>query len=151
FKKLLESDIEISNLHNRYVDILHLLSLSILLEMDMTLLKKIIDLINRDHLEDKLIDFIIKYKVVDWNRNSNIFLHDTPYQSFDEIIEVSDKISAANRLKHYLEKEWYPGHRDSGWYDTHKEKEDLYSGYWSFESAAVVKIMGLDDTSFKNN
>jgi uncharacterized protein YqgQ len=151
FEKILDSDIEISNLHHRYVDILHLLSLSILLEMDFIIVKKIIDLINRDNLEDKLIDFIIKYKLLDWNRSNNMFLHNTPYKAFDEIIDASDKTSAENRLKKYLEKEWYKGHGDCGWHDTHKEKEDLYFGYWSFESAAIVKIMGLDDSSFKDN
>ncbi len=30
-------------------------------------------------------------------------------------------------------------------------KEPGYVGYWSFETAAIVKILGLDDTSLKGN
>ncbi len=29
--------------------------------------------------------------------------------------------------------------------------KNLICGYWSFETAAIVKILGLDDTSLKDN
>lgn len=48
------------------------------------------------------------------------------------------------RLAEYLKIKWYKGNSDAGWYDTHKSKENIYNGYWSFETAAIVKILGLD-------
>ncbi|KXY58127.1 hypothetical protein AT278_02010 [Bacillus cereus] len=37
-------------------------------------------------------------------------------------------------------------------YDAHenKNKNDIYSGYWSFESGAIVKILKLDDSNLKD-
>ena len=51
-------------------------------------------------------------------------------------------------LTAYL-KEWYLLHEDQLWYDSHLDLEhnDKYVGYWSFESAAVVYLLGLDDDS----
>jgi hypothetical protein len=45
---------------------------------------------------------------------------------------------------------WYKGHSDTGWYNDHKSKWNIHFGYWSFESGALVKILGLDDNSLKN-
>ncbi|MDR1180309.1 MAG: DUF1911 domain-containing protein, partial [Spirochaetales bacterium] len=38
-----------------------------------------------------------------------------------------------NRIKEYLKKYWY---------NTHNSKYNIYFRYWSFESAAIVKING---------
>jgi hypothetical protein len=32
----------------------------------------------------------------------------------------------------------------------HKSQWNIHSGYWSFESGALVKILGLDDSSLKD-
>jgi hypothetical protein len=41
-------------------------------------------------------------------------------------------------------------HKTELWYGTHL-KDKGYSGYWAWEVAAVVKILGLDDLIFKDN
>ena len=48
-----------------------------------------------------------------------------------------------------MEKEWFKGHYDYEWKNAHKEPG--YVGYWSFETAAIGKILELDDTSLKGN
>lgn len=48
-----------------------------------------------------------------------------------------------------MEKEWFKGHYDYDWKNSHKEPG--YVGYWSFETAALTKILELDDTSLVNN
>lgn len=53
-------------------------------------------------------------------------------------------------MRDYLANEWYQGQNDTGWYDAHKSKEDIFSGYWSFVSGAIVKILELDDSSLKD-
>lgn len=52
------------------------------------------------------------------------------------------------KLEKYLKKEWYQGHSDCAWHDDHKYGI-RHDGYWSFESGALVKILGLDDSSLK--
>jgi hypothetical protein len=40
------------------------------------------------------------------------------------------------------------------WWDGHGiiDRGGLaYSGYWCFEAAAVVKLLGIDDSSFRDN
>ncbi len=42
----------------------------------------------------------------------------------------------------------YVSKRDTlqiGGHDDHKSKWNIHTGYWSFESYALVKILGLDD------
>lgn len=39
---------------------------------------------------------------------------------------------------------WYTSRKLCGWYDTHKSKQPCYSGYWSIESAAIVKACNLE-------
>lgn len=71
-----------------------------------------------------------------------------PHDKLTDI--VADKENCVDKLKEYLEKYWYVGHKDMVWYDIHKAKEKLYYGYWSFEAGAIAKILNLDDSSLKD-
>ena len=142
-------EISISNLNNRYVDFLWLLSIGILLEIDNSVLCKLFSLAQRDGLNDMLINFLISTRDPEWNVQGNSLVH--PILPGICPIIYTDKASAAAALKNYLEKFWYKGHSSSGWYEAHKSKENTYAGYWSFESAAVVKLLKLDDSMFKDN
>ena len=68
---------------------------------------------------------------------------------FRSVVNCSDKDEAVEILRKYLEKEWYKKHRDAAWYDSHKIEHVGYLGYWSFESGAIAKIMGLDNEKLK--
>jgi hypothetical protein len=59
------------------------------------------------------------------------------------------KADAAREMKLYLDI-WYRLHKDTPWYNAHT-KESAYRGYWCWEAGAVTKIMGLDDSSYKDN
>ena len=65
------------------------------------------------------------------------------------IITQQPKSNAEAEIKGYLEK-WYNLHKEEPWYNTHLRNKG-YSGYWAWEVAAVVKAIGLDDSSFKEN
>jgi hypothetical protein len=70
------------------------------------------------------------------------------YQSLLDLTKMN-KADAEAAMKQYLEN-WYELHRNDPWYDTHK-KELAYTGYWCWEAGAISKIMGLDDTSYKDS
>lgn len=94
--------------------------------------------------------FLIKYRLTDWERCSNTVLFPVPYQSALSIISSNNqsKELSIQKLEKYLKKEWYRGHSDCAWHDDHKYGI-RHDGYWSFESGALVKILGLDDSSLK--
>ena len=59
-----------------------------------------------------------------------------------------DSTGAVDRLRVYVESEWYSNHADSGWHDTHKRPESMgFVGYWCFEAAATVNALSLDDSA----
>lgn len=135
-----------------YVQMIWMLSIGIMLEIENTNFNKLVQLVEKDNPNDFLIDFLINSKKHSWGISHSTFKFETPYKSLAEVINLSktDKQKAVERLKHYLDKEWYKGHSDTGWYDSHKSKHNIYSGYWCWESGALVKILGLDDTILKD-
>lgn len=71
--------------------------------------------------------------------------------AFEKLYKITrlPKEKAEPKIKAYLEG-WYKMHSDAPWYDAHI-RNLRYRGYWAWEVAAVVKLMGLDDESFKDN
>ncbi len=139
-----------------YDEMLWMLSLGYLLNAPNEEYSKLVSVIDQDKVRDKLYEFIITAKITD-----RAPLKEESYREYFGIpqvfatlrlaIEQQNKKEAERLIKLFLEKEWYKNHKDAGWYNTHKSKHNVYVGYWCFESAAVVKIMGLDDSSFRDN
>lgn len=131
------------------VDLLWYLSLGILLNVDNERFKKLSDRIEEIGRKDSLLAFLIDYKL-----NNQIGTIDdepmmkNPYEKIKEIVNNSEKREIL--LQKYLEKDWYKGHKIMAWYDIHKSKEDLYYGYWSFESGVIAKILRIDDSNLKD-
>ncbi|MFT4094075.1 MAG: DUF1911 domain-containing protein [Niabella sp.] len=71
-----------------------------------------------------------------------------PYKLLFDITQLP-KNDVEENIKEYLDK-WYDLHKEDPWYNTHL-RDKGYSGYWAWEVGAVVKRMGLDDSSFKDN
>jgi hypothetical protein len=134
---------------NGYVQMVWMLSIGIMLEIENGEFSKLVKLVEEDNPNDFLVDFLIRYRVPSWQGKSDGFMFNRPYQTIKEIVSSNDKIKSLDRLKKYLSKEWYRGHSDAGWYNAHKNKWNIHTGYWSFESGALVKILGLDDSSLK--
>ena len=137
---------------NGYVQMVNMLSIGILLDVEDAVFNKLAMIAQRGSLNDFLVDYLLHHKSqIDVTLNSDSFLFPRPYAATREIILLADedKTSSAKRLKKYLSQEWYRGHSDCGWHDIHKINIFAYSGYWSFESGALVKILGLDDSILK--
>ncbi|HDR6816414.1 TPA: DUF1911 domain-containing protein, partial [Bacillus thuringiensis] len=88
---------------------------------------------------------------IGYTKMTNVYFKENPYAKTREIIELAqaDKKEASKRLQTYMEKEWFKGHYDYEWKNAHKEPG--YVGCWSFETAALAKILELDDTCLKDN
>ena len=126
-----------------YLQMVRALSIGILLEIDEEIFDQLVDLVKKDDTEDYLIDYLIQSRHPEWTIRIN-YNFPRPYGFTRKIIEEDNSDQALKLLKEYVAKKWYPGHRDTGWYDLHKENIDNYYGYWSFESGAHCKIKGLD-------
>ena len=134
-----------------YVQMIWMLSIGIMLEIEDNDFNSLVQLVDNDNPNDYLVDFLISSRNNTRSIKHTNFKFDTPYKSLEEVISLAkiDKQKSVERLKLYLDKEWYKGHSDTGWYDSHKSEHNIYSGYWCWEAGALVKILGLDDSSLK--
>ncbi|MBU2946297.1 PoNi-like cognate immunity protein [Zobellia uliginosa] len=141
---------KIYNSQNFYVQLIWMLSMGVLLEIDNDSFDILINLVENDDLEDHLVDFLIQSRKPSRPISTKAFKFSIPYKSIESVINETDKQIALENLKKYLDKEWYKGHSSAGWHNSHNGKHNTYFGYWSFESGAVVKILGLDDSSLRD-
>ena len=138
-----------------YERFLHVLSLAFLLNVDDKDFQILVDIIDRDDISDNLYEFIIKARFPnrvqkrseEYDTEHSVILK--VYNRLRKATKEKDKVAAARLVKQFLEKDYY--HKHMNLYNSHNSKANIYCGYWSFEAAAVVKIMGLDDSSFIDN
>jgi hypothetical protein len=126
-----------------YEDALWMVSLGILCDVSSEEFKKITDILLRDKVNDALISEIIRYKQSDWQASSAAVLWQKPYALLVDA-------NSTQSIKQYLDKHWYQENEESYWHNLHKNtKVNNYFGYWSWETAALVKARGIDDSSLK--
>ena len=133
-------DIISENVNVTFDDLLTLLSLAVILDAGSGA-KKLIESKEDFISEDRLLSFLSTYIMSgkdDWNQD---VLLRKEYDALNSVFTSDDKETALNR---YLEK-WYGAHSDYAWYNSHLRDTDTYCGYWSFESAAISKILNLDN------
>ncbi len=146
------SDLDyIGNREVAYLKLLWAISLGLLLETDKQNMKRLATIVENQNVEDFVIDYLLCASDIGWTKIRNVFIEEVPYTNTKEIIELAetDKQAASKRLQTYMENEWFQGHYDYEWRNAHKRRG--YVGFWSFETAAIAKILKLDDSSLKNN
>ncbi|MBP2624209.1 PoNe immunity protein domain-containing protein [Streptococcus oricebi] len=148
YLKFVDSLILIWESNSDYIEMIWALSIGILLDIDDEVFNKLVGLVRKDDPVDYLIDYLIHYRQPDWAIRDD-FMFPMHYGTLQKVTETTTSEEATKLLVDYLAKEWYQGHRDSGWYDLHKANIDNYYGYWSFEAGAICKIMGLNPDDFK--
>ncbi len=147
-KNSLNEAIKIAEEYNNitYEDMLNLLSLAVMLD-DSSEAKNLIDKnkekIDSDRLLKCLAYYIEENKIL-WDEK--IALRDE-FKGLDLVFSSNDK---EEKLNSYL-KSWYEEHAGYGWYNSHLSDSDTYCGYWSFESAAIAVILGLNDSKLKES
>lgn len=131
-----------------YIELVRVLSLVVLFDIDVKFIKILEDKINSEGLNDFLVDFLLKYVDGEWQNTSDEFVFKGIYDDLQVVIE-SNINSVPELLRVYLEEKWYSNHSSSAWYDSHKSRNDVYYGYWSYEAGAIAKIMHINDVELK--
>jgi len=137
--------------YRSYETLLTLLSLGVLLDTNKENIERIIKLVKLNDPNDFLVDYMLNV-IANWGKQTEKVLFPQAYLGLKEVVDISDsdKTEGSKRLKKYITKEWYKGHKSNGWYNSHNSSFGAYSGYWSWESGAIVKILDLDDASLKD-
>jgi hypothetical protein len=134
-----------------YCYMIWMLSLALLLKVPINEANILRKLIEEGMITDELILFLLGHLVscsypASLKTTYNPFSRIIPKQGFDYI--------DSKHIKKYLTN-WYKNTKLHTWHNYLNNVEKLggisYFGYWSFETAAVVAILGLDDKSFRDN
>lgn len=133
-----------------YSEFLTIVSIGVLLDAknELSTLHKLVKELG---YKDYLIDFLFKY--IDKNGSINdrlLWSDDKACRKLKEIT-LSAKPEAPGLIREYLTNDFYTRENLEEEYNSHKRNDNVYDGYWSFEAAALVKIIGVDDSGFKEN
>jgi len=139
-----------------YFGILELISLGILLNVPDEIFEKLIAHVERDQIQDFLIEFLFSYRQIHReplvNENYQVVFHiNERYARLKKVIAEKNREIAEQELNLFLKKEWYPSFKGTPLYNQHKNVHNTYVGYWCFIVAAIVKIKELDDSLFRDN
>jgi len=126
-----------------YTRNLQIISLGILLDEKELMKEVFLPLLSSSGVNDWLYEFLLV------GENDNKFLFEKHYGELKKIA-MTNGDEQINLLEEYVTNIWYKAHKDCGWYDSHKSSQNIYCGYWSFEAAAVAKILNIDDEKLKN-
>jgi hypothetical protein len=131
---------------NGYEKMLQMIAIGILLEVEDQVFRKLSDSVKKDNPQDFILDLLINYRDSSWERSPDV-TWTKPYKILKDIVHIAelDKNKSLELLIKYLEKDWYRAIETK----THDSKWNIHYGYWSFESGALVKVLGLDDSSLK--
>lgn len=72
------------------------------------------------------------------------------YDIFSALEPLEKADNKEKILSEYLDT-WYENHKYFAWYGSDKNGKDTYTGYWSFETAALAIIFNVPDKELKKN
>ena len=139
---------------------LWMLSLGYLLDVEKQKYILLLEILDRFSVKDLLYETIIKAKISERppiTEESYKMIMDMPwaYESLRHAVKETDdeyeKESSSALIEHFLNNEFYQRHKGFSFYDHHKSDNNIYYGYWSFESAAIADILFVDISPFENN
>lgn len=131
-----------------YWDLIKVLSLAILMKTDsenrglMTLL----DMFREAEIKDYLVDNLCMGIDPSWPHKCDSFLWKNTFEPLKPVFEDPDG-DAIGKIDEFLRKRWMIIHKGAWWYGGHNNDKKPYYGYWAYECAAAVRILGLDDAT----
>ena len=130
-----------------YVRPLQVLSLAVLLDIDSGL-DEFIAAVGSPG-QDSIYDFLAD-RDHDPSKVGDKVAWPKPYASLLEFVHDPGAPESMQRFLH----NWYNQNRRGIWWGTHltvNEGDRRYSGYWCFEAAAVTKLLGADDATYRDD
>lgn len=106
--------------------------------------------------KDRLIDFLVKASLPDYQVNASKLAFPDIYQPLmDSLGLLHEPESYRHKIQQFLDG-YYPGLKkhDVTWHDSHKEQDPEYCfhfGYWIFEAAALMVFTRCDDSPFREH
>jgi len=98
---------------------------------------------------DFLIEEFLSYAPME-RYGSDTLLVTRPFESLADAMDSADNDAALQHLQKFL-KRWYRDLAGAPWHGGHKPdaqgRTGGYQGYWSFEAAAAVLLLGIEDDS----
>jgi len=150
--KLIEDFSNYFVVYRPYYDyVCDVVSMALLADIKTTDFKKIVRVLARDKVSDKLLNYLIKSMDMVWSDEGAGFIQKKPYSKLNQAIDEKRQDAGLKEVERYL-KGWYKANGDAPWHGTHMlEEGNAYVGYWSWEAAALVKSKGWDDENLKDN
>lgn len=134
----------------RLHDLLMMLSFGILFDVPKNLINQIIEVVDLAPERYRVLEYFISYYDDKREVPSSIKISEHAFEEFSSLFDLSnDEITSKNLIGKYLET-WYDDEDRVHMHNTHNSGLDNYYGYWSFESAAFVKMRGLDDSALRD-
>lgn len=131
-------------------DLLRLLSIGFLIRTQNDFFQRLGEIIRNDNVVDLIFEFILAAKLGFWEAKAEADSYKFElYAKLKNATQQKNKKDAEKLVKDFLEKDWIKEQKRAQML-TEPEK-DWYYGRWSFESEAIVAIMDLDDSSFRDN
>lgn len=138
-----------------YGKMLRMLSMGYLLNLPEEIFSILIKKIDQDNICDDLFEFFISKRLngrvtsceENYDKEESVILK--VYEKLRTSIQQGTSSEASKSVESFLKKDF--NHKHSGFFNSHKSRANVYFGYWSFESAAIVAALGLDDSSFRDN
>lgn len=132
-----------------YEDALRMASFSIMLHRS-TEFRKVTERFSKVFDDDRLLNGLCSFAIsgtVIWKGE---YRFPAVYADIEEVLTAQEKLEKEKKLLCYLSG-WYNRNKGSAWYGTLSSTNDVYYGYWSFESAAMAVIYGLDQEYLAQN
>lgn len=108
-------------------------------------------LLEKSEDRDFYLDSVMQCLDSSWQISTEKILWPKEIKPLCEVIQLSktDQNAAVQRLKKYLDKEWFKTLTE-GLITNRQLEKGRYRGYWCIEAAAVVKALELDDTELRD-
>jgi len=133
-----------------FPSVLAMLCLGILYDIEGEPLEKLLEVTRSIPSKYKIINYFLSY-FIEVKQIATPDKLEPAFKNFNKMIDMSnEEILSKKHMDKYL-KTWLKHHLRGFLTNTHNDFTDIYVGYWSFESAAFVKMRGLDDSSFRDS
>lgn len=151
-RKLMGSENTVLDQYNidAHIELLRMLSIGFLCGMPDEFFKRLGKIIKDDNVVDLVFECILASKLNSWEMRPEFESYAFKlYLNLKKAIVQSDKEEAEKLIKIFLENDWAKEQKKAQMFT--EPNKSWYHGMWSFESAALVAIKDLDDTSFRDN